>query len=119
MSMDTHIFFCLGYRASDISNKFWLDNLDLSPEEVEVLDDYGITELWEKLDKFITDKNLKQTLYSVDDSEYLIGIVYEWDRHSFEEFKLVMSQAEYKKEVERLTSIFSFEPSIYCGVEYY
>lgn len=119
MSMDAHFFFCLGYKVRDISNEFWIDNLDLTSEEEEILDDYGIAELWDKLDKFLISNNLKQTLYSVDYSEYVIGVIYEWDAHSFDEFSVVMSQEEYKKECERLTSLFLFEPTIYCGVEYY
>lgn len=118
MPMNTHVFFCIGYRASDISNKFWLENLELDHKDIKILDDYGVAELWEKLDKFIADNNLKQTLYSVDDSEYLIGAVYEWDVYEDDE-KLVMSQQEYQRQVQRLTSIFSFEPSIYFGTEYY
>lgn len=119
MSMDAHVFFCLGYSLGDISNNFWVDILNLTSKEEEILDNYGIAELWEKLNKFLADNNLKETLYSLEDSEYLIGFIYEWDKYEFDKTKLVMNQEDYKKEVERLTSIFSFEPSIYCGVEYY
>lgn len=118
MSMNTHVFFCIGYELSEISNKFWVDNLSLTEQEEKLLDDYGIAELWVKLNRFLSQNNLKQTLYSVDESEYLIGAVYEWDMYTEDE-KLVMSQREYKKQVEHLTRIFSFEPSIYFGAEYY
>lgn len=118
MSMDAHVFFCIGYRTGDISNKFWIENLELDHKGIKILDDWGIKELWEELDKFLSENNLKQTVYSLDENEDLIGVVYEYDIYEGDE-KLVMSQQEYQRQVQRLTSIFSFEPFIYFGSEYY
>jgi len=118
MSTNVTVFFCIGYRLSDISNNFWVKNLELSHKEIKVLDDWGIAELWEKLDIFIKENNLKQTIYVLDDSEYLIGVIYEWNEYDEDE-RLVLNQEEYQREVQRLSNIFSFEPSIYFGAEYY
>jgi hypothetical protein len=116
--MNAHVFFCLGYRTGDIPNKFWLENLELDHEDTKILDDWGVKELWEKVDKFLSENSLKQTIYSLDENEDLIGVIYEWDKYEGDE-KYVIDQQEYQKEVQRLTSIFSFEPSIYFGAEYY
>ena len=118
MSMDAHVFFCLGYRTGDISNKFWIDNLELDHKDTKILDDWGVKELWEELDKFLSENNLKQTIYSLDENEDLIGVIYEWSMYESGE-KCVINQKEYQKEVERLTRLFSFEPCIYFGAEYY